>query len=83
MFKKKAFQVKMIDDPDTKTIFVPTRPLDYEKINATLKDHIITVGCVIGGIVVAKNLSIALAQTVTNVTWRIVDTKFPYPPYKP
>jgi len=64
MFKNKSFNVKMIDDPDTKTIFVPRAPIDYDKINAMVKDQIVTVGVICCAVVATKQLSWSLGVTI-------------------
>lgn len=80
MFKNKSFNVKMIDDNE-KQWHVVKQPIDYDKINAIVKDQVITVGAVACAVVATKQISWALGVSISSAIRQIVDVKFPYPPF--
>lgn len=84
MFKNKSFNIKVVDDGyrPTNNVFVPRPSLDYDKINAMVKDQIVTVGVICCAVVATKQLSWSLGVSISNSIRQIVDVKFPYPPVK-
>ena len=83
MFKNKSFNVKVIDDKDPQNIYIPRAPIDYDKINAMVKDQIVTIGVLACAVVATKQLSWTIGVAASNAIRHIVDVKFPYPPFQP
>lgn len=81
MFKNKSFNVKMIDDEVKWTPPKITYHLDSDEINTVVKQTAFTLALAVGGVIVAKNLSFSVGNTLSASVYRIIDVKFPYPPF--
>ncbi len=80
--KNKSFNVKVVDDSGPQNVYIPRKPIDYDKINELVNEKILYIGLAVAGVVVAKNVSWTLSMAASNAIRQIVDVKFPYPPVK-